>query len=158
MGYGRSYGRRGYSRPQTAGRVARPNARPGTCRDCGEEVPAGAGQLWREGSGAWSVVHVPAEQGGWVMDPQPYRGGCPESTDKRNAELHASGFFGAGAAAPVSERERIAAVAARYAAANPVAAQHGTYRGGKYAYTSSGARMTNRYRRCEDAPCCGCCD
>ena len=27
-----------------------------------------------------------------------------------------------------------------------------------YAYTSSGARMSNRYGRCEDAPCCGCCD
>lgn len=26
-----------------------------------------------------------------------------------------------------------------------------------YAYTSSGARMTSR-GRCEDAPCCGCCD
>ena len=26
------------------------------------------------------------------------------------------------------------------------------------AYTSSGARMTSRSGRCEDAPCCGCCD
>jgi len=26
------------------------------------------------------------------------------------------------------------------------------------AYTASGARMTSRYGRCEDAPCCGCCD
>jgi hypothetical protein len=25
-------------------------------------------------------------------------------------------------------------------------------------YTSSGARVTSRYGRCEDAPCCGCCD
>ena len=32
------------------------------------------------------------------------------------------------------------------------------YRGSRYAYTSGGARMTNRYSRCEDAPCCGCCD
>ena len=30
--------------------------------------------------------------------------------------------------------------------------------GGKYAYTSTGARMTMSSRRCEDAPCCGCCD
>jgi len=31
-------------------------------------------------------------------------------------------------------------------------------RPGKHAWTSSGARMTSRYSRCEDAPCCGCCD
>lgn len=30
--------------------------------------------------------------------------------------------------------------------------------GGKYAYTASGARLTMASRRCEDAPCCGCCD
>jgi hypothetical protein len=27
-----------------------------------------------------------------------------------------------------------------------------------YACTSTGARMTSRQGRCEDAPCCGCCD
>ena len=27
-----------------------------------------------------------------------------------------------------------------------------------YACTSGGARMTSRRGRCEDAPCCGCCD
>lgn len=27
-----------------------------------------------------------------------------------------------------------------------------------YAYTSGGTRMTSRQGRCEDAPCCGCCD
>jgi hypothetical protein len=32
------------------------------------------------------------------------------------------------------------------------------YRDSKYAYTASGARMTMSSRRCEDAPCCGCCD
>ena len=32
------------------------------------------------------------------------------------------------------------------------------YGGSKYAYTSTGARMTMSSRRCEDAPCCGCCD
>jgi len=31
-------------------------------------------------------------------------------------------------------------------------------RGGRYAYTNSGARVTMSSRRCEDAPCCGCCD
>jgi hypothetical protein len=28
----------------------------------------------------------------------------------------------------------------------------------RHGYTSGGARMTSRYGRCEDAPCCGCCD
>jgi hypothetical protein len=31
-------------------------------------------------------------------------------------------------------------------------------RDSKYAYTNSGARVTMSSRRCEDAPCCGCCD
>ena len=30
--------------------------------------------------------------------------------------------------------------------------------GPRYAYTASGARMTLASARCEDAPCCGCCD
>ena len=154
MGYGKSYGRRGYgSRPVTAGRVARVNARPGPCRSCGETVPAGAGHLWREADGAWSVVHIEATQGGWLMHPEPYRGGCPESTDKRNAEAHAAGFFGKDAPAPASERESIAAAAAGYAATAPSEAPRKSY-----AYTSGGARMTSRRGRCEDAPCCGCCD
>ena len=154
MGYGKSYGRRGYgSRPVTAGRVARVNARPGPCRSCGETVPAGAGHLWREADGAWSVVHIEATQGGWLMHPEPYRGGCPADTDKRNAEAHAAGFFGKDAPAPVSEREHVASAAARYAATAPSEAPRKSY-----AYTSGGARMTSRRGRCEDAPCCGCCD
>jgi hypothetical protein len=147
MGYGRSNYRRGYSsRPQATGRIAKPNARPGPCRDCGEEIPAGAGQLWRGGDGSWSVVHVEATQGGWLMHPQPYRGGCPESTDKRNAELHASGFLGPDAPAPASEREHLAAKAARYAESNPAPAPRQSY------------ARTSRYERCahEDYPCCGC--
>jgi hypothetical protein len=155
MGYGRSGYRGGRSsRPQTTGRVSKVNARPGNCRACGEEIPAGAGQLWREASGAWSVVHVEESRGGWLMHPEPVRGGCPEPTDKRNAESHAAGFFGPDAPAPRSERDHIASVAAAYAARTPEApAPRKTY-----AYTSSGARMTSRRGRCEDAPCCGCCD
>jgi hypothetical protein len=156
MGYSKSGYRRGYQRSQTAGRVSRPNARPGPCRGCGEEIPAGGGQLWREPGGAWSVVHVEQSQGGWLMHPQPVRGGCPESTDKRNAELHASGFLGPDAPAPVSERENIAATAATYASMHPASEARPARR--SYAYTSSGARMSSRYGRCEDAPCCGCCD
>ena len=147
-GYG---SRRGYgSRSVTVGRVSKPNRRPGACRACGEDVPAGAGQLWREASGEWSVVHVESQQGGWLMHPGPVTGGCPESTDKRNAELHAAGFFGPGAQMPVSERERIARTAETFAASNPAPAQRASY-----AYTSTGARMNSRCSH-EDYPCCGC--
>jgi len=151
-----TYARRGYGRPSYApqvGRVQKPNRRPGACRDCSEQIPAGGGQLYRESSGAWSVVHWPAEQGGWLMSPQPVTGGCPADTDKRNAEFHASGFFGRTAELPASEREHVAAMARAFARESA----QDTSRG-KYAYTSSGARMTSRRGRCEDAPCCGCCD
>lgn len=150
-GYRRGYGRRGYA--PTVGRVRKANGRPGECRTCGVVVPAGAGELWREEDGSWSVVHTEASQGGWAMDPRPVTGGCPDATDKRNAELHKAGFFGPGAPLSASERERIAAAAA---AAPPVTVARS--RGGKYAYTSTGARVTMSSRRCEDAPCCGCCD
>lgn len=30
--------------------------------------------------------------------------------------------------------------------------------GSRYGYTSTGARVTMSSARCEDAPCCGCCD
>jgi hypothetical protein len=84
------------------------------------------------------------------MNPQPFRGGCPESTDKRNAELHAAGFFGPDAPAPTSERDSIAATAARYAEAHPASEA----RPARKSY----ARTSSRYERCthEDYPCCGC--
>lgn len=159
-GYGRrSYGGRGYGqRRPTVGRIPRANKRAGDCRTCGEEIPAGAGQLWRNGDGSWAVVHTESEQTGWAMHPGPVVGGCPADTDKRNAELHASGFFGPDAPMPASERDRIERTAARYAASEPAPQTASRYSGSKYAYTSSGARMTMSSRRCEDAPCCGCCD
>jgi hypothetical protein len=144
-GYRNGYGRRPVVRP---GRVERVNQRAGECRTCGELVPAGGGHLWRETSGAWSVVHWPAVRGGWAMDPQPYRGGCPESTDRLNAELHAAGQLGRDAGMPASEREAIARAAGRFI---PPAVRGGS----KDAFTTHSARMS---RRCEDAPCCGCCD
>ena len=156
MAYRQSYRRRNYA--PTVGRIARANKRAGDCRACGEEIPAGGGQLWRESDGSWSVVHTESEQAGWAMHPGPVVGGCPVDTDKRNAELHAAGFFGKDAPAPGSERDRIARTAARYAASEPAAQTASRYSGSKYAYTSSGARMTMSSRRCEDAPCCGCCD
>lgn len=146
MGYGRTYARRGgRSYPQTTGRVAKPNARPGECRGCHVMVPAGAGQLWREPDGSWSVVHSPAE---WVGSPVSgqYVGGCPGETDRMNGQGH---FGGPGGARP--EAERIASMAAAYAATAP----QRTERRPRYARTSSGARM---YERCThiDYPCCGC--
>lgn len=155
MTYRQGYARR---RTVTVGRIAKANKRAGDCRACGEAIPAGGGQLWRETSGTWSVVHTAESQGGWLMNPQPVRGGCPADTDKRNAELHAAGFFGPDAPLPASEREHIAQTAARYAASEPAAQTASRYSGSKYAYTSGGARMTMSSQRCEDAPCCGCCD
>ena len=146
------YGRRSYApRP---GRVTRPNRRPGECRKCGIEIPAYGGQLWRNADGTWSVVHhepTAAPTGPW--DRAPIRGGCPESTDAENARLVAGGFVNAPSE---TESARIARVAAELAAK---AADEAPQRSSRaYARTSSGARLSNRYGRCEDAPCCGCCD
>ena len=154
-----SYRRGGYRGQQTTGRVAKTNARPGPCHYCRQEIPAGAGQLWREDSGAWSAVHMPAEWSGSPVSGR-YIYGCPADTDTMNAE----GRFGGPDAR--SESERLAAVAATYAAVHaPRQSDPGDdlrelsrRAGGKYAYTSTGARMTMSSRRCEDAPCCGCCD
>ncbi len=162
-GYRRNYGR-SYrsSRPVTPGRVARVNRRAGKCHYCPEIVPAGAGQLWREDSGAWSAVHLPAEWNGSPTSGR-YVHGCPADTD----QLNRTGNFGEPGAR--SESERLQAVAATYAAmhATDAPAQAGPdddlrevsrRAGSKYAYTSGGARMTMSSQRCEDAPCCGCCD
>jgi hypothetical protein len=134
--YRRGYGRRTYA--PTVGRIAKPNARPGPCRACGAEIPAGAGQLWHEESGAWSVVHEPTTWAGSPVSGQ-YVGGCPADTDA----LNASGRFG-GSEGPQLESERLALVAATAAAV-------GVRRAGGY-------RPAYRRGRCEDAPCCGCCD
>lgn len=42
-------------------------------------------------------------------------------------------------------------------AARPSRSRGRSY-GSRYAYTNSGARVTMSSRRCEDAPCCGCCN
>lgn len=171
MSYARSSYRTGYrsrSGSVTPGRVLKANKRPGPCKECGEVIPAGAGHLWREDDGSWAVVHVPASQGGWLMHPEPVRGGCPASTDRRNAELFANGFFGPGATAPVSERVHLAATAEWYASQNPAPARPSSSGNGLrelsarlgsgYAVLSSGAVVRASGSRCEDAPCCGCCD
>lgn len=150
-------------RPQrrTVGRTGRPNARPDNCRGCQLLIPAGGGELFREDSGAWSVVHITAAWAGSPVSGQ-YSGGCPEETDRMNRD----GKFG-GPDGPLSEHDRIASAAALWAASHeaPVQAPPGAdlrdvsrRAGSRYAYTASGARMTMSSQRCEDAPCCGCCD
>lgn len=134
MTYRSTYRRRSY--PQAAGQVNRPNRRPGPCRTCGEEIPAGAGLLYRETSGAWSVVHRPREWAGSPASGQ-YTYGCPAETDRMNQ----AGNFGA-ESGPLSERTRIEQAAAIYQASAERRPARATYRRG----------------RCEDAPCCGCCD
>lgn len=110
MGYGYRSGYRQRSYPQSTGRVSKPNRRPGACRSCGETVPAFGGQLWREASGEWSVVHVPAEWAGSPVSGH-YVGGCPASTDAQNdgAPWNRDGHVR-------SERERIASRASLAAA------------------------------------------
>jgi|SRR5579875_1871424 len=115
MAYRGTY-RRGYargSRDVAPGPVGRVNRRPGPCRVCGLEVPAGAGHLYRETSGGWSVTHVPVQ---WAGSPVSgyYWGGCPDATDRMNAGLPQ----GPGRRVR-PEAERIAYVAKVYAATDP---------------------------------------
>lgn len=157
--YNRNSHRRQSSRPRpvTPGRVARVNARPGPCYRCDEIVPAGAGQLWRKTDGTWEAIHASAEWHGSPVSGR-YIYGCPADTDQMNARNPGR-----------PESERLAAVAATYAAVHATEAPRqagpdddvrevSRRAGSKYAYTSSGAPMTASSRRCEDAPCCGCCD
>lgn len=137
MSYNRRYQRRSYA--TTTGRINRPNKRPGACRSCGEEIPAGAGQLWRDADG-WSVVHTVSEWSGSPVSGQ-YVGGCPKETDRMNREGNFGGESGAR-----SEYDRIRSIASLYASREPEPPR---------AYTSTGARMSYRCTH-EDYPCCGC--
>jgi len=113
------------------------------CASCGLTVPVGQGILSGY-SGHWTVTHRPAS---WHGSPVSgwYINGCPAST----ARLNAQGGWG-----PESARTFVPPVQV-----NPSDAREASrLAGGKYAYTSSGARMTVSSQRCEDAPCCGCCD
>ena len=71
-----AYGRQGYRRRNYAhsGQDPPGERAAGDCRACGEEIPAGGGQLWREAYGAWSVVHT-ASVAGRVADASPARPG-----------------------------------------------------------------------------------
>lgn len=138
MGYGRSYGRRPVQR--TGPRANKYDAR---CSRCAKKVPAGAGILTGNRDVGYAVRHSDRR---WVGPPcggdmigKPgmgrYVGGCEAYADQPDYE------------APP-----------RQASADDDLRELSRRAGGKYAYTSSGARMTLSSRRCEDAPCCGCCD
>jgi hypothetical protein len=130
---------RSYRRPaQRTG--PRPNSYPGECALCGKLVQAGAGILTGSRATGYAVRHgdrkwtgVPC---GGEMIGQPgmgrWAGGCEDAPDVTYAPKQAS---------PDDDMREVSRRA-----------------GGKFAYTSSGARMTMSSRRCEDAPCCGCCD
>jgi hypothetical protein len=138
-----TYGRRGsYRRGSVQKSGPRPNTYPGQCATCGMNVAAGAGILTGTKQTGYTVTHAPATlhgspiSGGWIN-------GCPEETDRLNAALgHENDSY-------VQNAENAEKIVLEKPPARSA---------GKYAYTGSGARMTNRYQRCEDAPCCGCCD
>ena len=146
--------RSNYRRPAGTRPVApRVNQYPGDCARCGEHVPANRGVAYRDG-GRWRVRHTDSR---WQGSPVSggYVGGCPKDTGAQNAAL----------AAMRAGQDVTAARAAFLESYAPVQAGPGAdlrevsrRAGGKYAYTSTGARMTMSSRRCEDAPCCGCCD
>jgi hypothetical protein len=138
----RKYNRRDSS-PQMTG--PRPNTYAGNCDTCGVAVAARAGILTGSKATGYTVRHAPATwngspvSGGWVN-------GCPADTDSLNAALgHVDDNY-----------VRNMARASEIDVNGP--REMSRRAGGKYAYTSGGARMTERSQRCEDAPCCGCCD
>lgn len=143
MAYGkRSNYRRGAQ--QNAG--PRPNTYPGTCASCGQYVAVGAGILTGTRNTGYTTKHTPATLHGSPISGG-YINGCPAETDELNAGLgHVDNSY-------VRNMARNLAAASD----NPIR-EMSRRAGGKYAYTSSGARMTMSSQRCEDAPCCGCCD
>ena len=140
MAYGKrsNYRRGGFQ--QKSG--PRPSTYPGVCATCGANVAAGEGILTGTKATGYTTTHAPATLHGSPISGG-YVNGCPEETDRLNAALgHVDNDYVRNAER--AEEIVITAPPARSA--------------GKYAYTSSGARMTDRFQRCEDAPCCGCCD
>jgi hypothetical protein len=169
--------RNGYRRtsaPRTGPRVNR-FAAP-CSRGCGTEVPAGQGILAGGPNSGWQVSHKAASWHGSPVSGR-YINGCPGEADR----LNLAGQWGAFAEPRCTDRTHAQQVRdtggcdscnrevrtppAAPAGYAPVQADEGAdlrevsrNAGSKYAYTASGARMTMSSRRCEDAPCCGCCD
>lgn len=138
------YGAPRRNQPGQPARGPRVNRFDAPCASCAETVRAGTGTL--EGyQGHWVVKHRHQEWSGSPVSGW-YVGGCPADT----AKLNAQGGWG-----PQSVRVHVAPPAQ----VDPSDAREASrLAGGRYAYTASGARMTMASARCEDAPCCGCCD
>ena len=168
--------RTSYSRrPASTG--PRANKFAGDCASCGLNVPAGAGILTGSRAAGWTVKHAAARWHGSPVSGR-YVGGCPEDTARQNlagqwgpyAEprcsdtTHAEQVTQTGGCGSCS-REVTVTRAPDGSGPAPLQADEADdlrevsrLAGGRYAYTASGARMTMTSRRCEDAPCCGCCD
>ncbi len=112
----------------------RPNKYAGACSRCGLTVPAGTGILTGSRATGYAVRHPDRYWAGSLVSGH-WAGGCEGAAD---AGLPAYAPKQAGPDDDLRDVSRRA--------------------GGRYAYSSSGARMTMSSRRCEDAPCCGCCD
>jgi hypothetical protein len=118
----------GYSRRAARAAGPRANRYAAACETCGGLVPALAGILTGGPTSGYVVRHLAAV---WAGSPVSGRwsGGCPAG-------------------------DKLAASRAAARASTPA----GRHDSSKYAYTASGTRTTMSSRRCEDAPCCGCCD
>lgn len=93
MAYRNGYRRGGHRSypPARQGRVARANKYAGPCHYCGQDVPAGQGQLWSSADG-WQVVHLEAT---WAGSPVSGRwvGGCPDGASRQEAPRDSRGGY-----------------------------------------------------------------
>ena len=126
--------RNSYRRPARQRTGPRANTYAGACSLCGLTVPAGTGILTGSRATGYQVRHGDRK---WIGSPVSgtWVGGCEGARD---------------AGLPV--------YAPRQAGPDDDLREVSRRAGSKYGYTSSGARVTMSSRRCEDAPCCGCCD
>ena len=106
----------------------RPNRFDGACVKCKRKVPAGTGILTGSKATGYEVKHNPERK--WIGPP------CGGDMIGKPG----MGRWSGGCEEYADQPEYVAPARK------------------SYAYTSGGARMTSRYGRCEDAPCCGCCD
>lgn len=118
-------------------RESRANKYGGTCAMCGVEVAAGAGVLVGSKRVGWGVTHRPTEWSGSPISGW-YVGGCPGEA----ASLNVKGGWGPDWARVMPEAVEVEA------ATVAAAVSYRAYEGGR----------RRAGWRCEDAPCCGCCD
>ena len=106
----------------------RANKYDGGCSRCGRLVPAGTGILTGNRDQGYEIRHGDRK---WIGPP------CGGDMIGQPGMGRWAGGCEDAADMPVYEAARKPA---------------------RHARTASGARMTERSGRCEDAPCCGCCD